>query len=90
MDAPVDLVDFHMRIYFGMSDESTVPVLLDPGIGRIDLWLTRYDYDQEYGLVFQSTPVPSREIDFLNERDTALSFYDGLLVRGVYQAVDLS
>ena len=79
-----------MRLYFGMGDLSATPVMMDPSIGRIDLWQTKGYYDGDSGIVSQSTPIPYREIDFMKETDTALYFYEGIPVRGVYQAVDKS
>ena len=67
MPEPVELIDYNMRIYFGMGDLNAAPVLMDPRIGRIDLWQTKGFYDGASGIVSQSTPIPYREIDFLTE-----------------------
>ena len=67
MKEPVELIDYNMRLYFGMGDLNASPVSMDPSVGRIDLWQTKGYYDGDSGIVSQSTPLPYREIDFMKE-----------------------
>ena len=90
MDSPMKLPDYNMKLFFGFSDLNGNPAPLDPKIGRLEVWSSKGYYDGFAGFVVEATPIPMREVDFINERDTGLSYFDGSPVRGMYKAQDES
>lgn len=51
-------------------------MILDPRIGKLDLWSVNGDYDPKIGITVEPKHVKSKEIDFMKERNL-LSLFDG-------------
>ena len=86
MDTPAKFEDYNMKLFYFFSDADATPVQLDPRIGSLALWSMRGTYDVKTGFLREESLIPTKEIDFVSERDSGLQNYDGLPIKGIMTA----